>query len=457
MLSLFSITGCTIHEIDPTPMPLVILGENRDISAAEIETETTPEEPWWEQLRIEELDSLIEIALEQNWDAKFAFHRLEQAITDTDAIRASTWPELSFDAGWEVSEGPEQTRKTVNDISAELSWDVDIFKRLGSTQARERFLAKASWWELQAVRLTISAEVSEAYLDHSSESLLLDLLAEQEASAMNYLRLVEVRYEQGLTTEIDVLQQRGQVAEIRSVVPPTVTRKGIARLRMDALLGTLPGSWQPKEITAFPPISEAPALPLNPLSLLTQRPDLQQLQNEVASADADVGRALAERLPKLTLSLESAWSDSQGTFNPINTLAAGLAGPIIDFGARKQESLRTQAVVKTRLALFTQAYIEAVEDTQKILLQLASQQALLEILEEQSQLLERTLNQSQLRYQQGLTDYLPVLTTQQSLYRLQQRILREKRLYFSYKVSLFRALGGPLQLTPIQSENRKKK
>jgi multidrug efflux system outer membrane protein len=445
VLSLFFLTGCQIHEINPTPMPLVTVTGNTDNPVYETASETPPEEAWWLQLGIEELDTLIEVALEQNWDTKQAFYRLEQAIAGTRSARSASWPELAFDAGWGISEGPEQTRTKVNELGADLSWDVDLFRRLSSTVARERFLAKASWWELQALRLTISAEVSQAYLDYLAESLLLNLLADQETAAMKYLSLVEVRFEQGLTTEIAVLQQRGQVAEIRSVIPLTIARQGIAMLRMDALLGELPGTWQPNISESLPPIREITASsPISPLSLLSQRPDLIQLQNEVASADADVGRALAERLPRLALSLESSWSDSRGAFNPINTLAAGLAGPIIDFGARQQKSLRAQAIVNARLAEFTQAYIEAVEDTQKISLQLSSQQDLLEILEQQSQLLERTLHQSQLRYQQGLTDYLAVLTTQQALYRLQQRILREKRLYFSHKVSQFRALGGPL-------------
>lgn len=441
----FFLTGCQIHEIDPTPLPLVTTTGMSDNSGYEKASKTPPEEAWWLQFGINELDTLIKVALEKNWDTKQAFYRLEQSIAETRSARFGSWPELAFDASWKISEGPEQKRTQVNALGADLSWDVDLFNRLRSTVERERFLAKASWWELQSIRLTVSAEVSQAYFDYLAESLLLDLLTEQESSAMEYLNLVQVRFEQGLTTEIAVLQQRGQVAEIRSVVPPTIARQKIAQLRMDALLGELPGTWQPNMSKWLPPIHETSASPpLNPLSLLSQRPDLIQLQNEVASADADVGRALAERLPRLALSLESNWSDSRGAFDPINTLAAGLAGPIIDFGARKQNSLRAQAVVNARLAEFTQAYIEAVEDTQKISLQITSQQDLLEILEEQSQLLERTLQQSQLRYQQGLTDYLAVLTTQQALYRLQQRILREKRLYFSHKVYQFQTLGGPL-------------
>jgi outer membrane protein TolC len=403
--------------------------------------------PWWEQFKIDELNRIIDEALEQNWDTKSAAFRLEQAIATSNAAIAKTWPELSFDSGLEVSKGRGQKRATSSDANLDLSWDVDIFKRLSSSQARDNFLAKARWWELQAIRLTISTEVSEAYLDYIAETLLLDLLADQETAASSFLSLVEVRYEQGLTTEIDVLQQRGQVADIRSVIPRTLARKGIAKLRIEALLGKLPGSWQASNIPALPPIKGTVVSELNQIALLNQRPDLLQLQNLVASADADVGRALAERLPRLTLQLESSWNDTTSSFNPINTLAAGLAGPIFDFGARKQESLRTQAVVKARLAEFTQAYIEAVETTRRVILQLSSQEKLLAILKEQDQLLERILNQAQLRYKQGLTDYLPVLTTQQTLYRLQQRIIVEKRLYYTYKIAFYRALGGPIPYT----------
>ncbi len=72
----------------------------------------------------------------------------------------------------------------------------------------------------------------------------------------------------------------------------------------------------------------------------------------------------------------------------------------------------------------------------------ARQRELVVALERRAEILERTLEQTRLRYSQGITDYLPVLTALQGLQQVQRELLRQRRVLVSLRIRLFRAVGG---------------
>ena len=136
------------------------------------------------------------------------------------------------------------------------------------------------------------------------------------------------------------------------------------------------------------------------------------------------------------------------------TLSSGLALPLLDWGSRRAEVVRSKEVYRERLAIFAQVYQDAVLDVENAVVRAVKQRELNERLEERGKLLEEVLQQSQERYTRGLTDYLPVLTSLQQLNAVEQRLIRERRKLLSQRVTLHRALGGPVPTQESESERR---
>ncbi|MCI5120486.1 MAG: RND transporter, partial [Candidatus Electrothrix sp. AUS4] len=93
-------------------------------------------------------------------------------------------------------------------------------------------------------------------------------------------------------------------------------------------------------------------------------------------------------------------------------------------------------------AVWSQAYLEAVEEVENSLTQEQEQGKLLLALQEQLQVAESLFEQTRNRYLHGVTDYLPVLTALVSVQNLERSLIRQQRLLLSHRLQLYHALGG---------------
>jgi outer membrane protein TolC len=238
------------------------------------------------------------------------------------------------------------------------------------------------------------------------------------------------------------LQQSSQLAETESLVPPTEAALRLSENRLDVLIGEAPDARnRVDDEDAFANIEALPFLGV-PSDLLLNRPDLRALQAELVAADADIGRAIAERLPRITLEGAYYYEDGPVFTGPAAFLLGSLVQPLLDWGARKAEVERNRALYVERLADFSQAYLEAIEEVENALYQERKQRVFLSRLEDRRRILAKTVEETRDRYTSGLTDFLPVLNALQELQRLERVILRQQRDLIGFRIRLHRALGG---------------
>ncbi|MCW5202610.1 TolC family protein [Desulfobulbus sp. US4] len=111
-----------------------------------------------------------------------------------------------------------------------------------------------------------------------------------------------------------------------------------------------------------------------------------------------------------------------------------------------------KAKVAEKMAAWSQAYLEAVEEVENSLCQEQEQSKLLVALEEQLRVAESLLEQTRNRYLHGVSDYLPVLSALVSVQNLERSLIRQQRVHLSYRLQLYHALGGsPFQSLSSQS------
>lgn len=436
------LTGCQLHRIDPSPHPIEKGGSAYSIASP---VSRPPDRVWWTAFADPKLDALIREALENNLTVLQALARLDQATALTRQAKAAQLPFLDLEANsqkeWIDGDGEEGFTQ----VGGALAWEIDVFNRLGSAAVARKSEQTARLEDVEAVRLSLSAEVAGAYFDAVEQRRQLDLLQQQIDIDKDLLELTELRFNGGLTASVDVLQQSSQLAETESLVPPTEAALRVSENRLDVLIGQSPDAVdRVDDKDDFVDIGDLPFLGV-PSDLLLNRPDLRAIRSELVAADAEIGQAIAERLPRVTLEGSYLYGDGPGFTGPAAVLLGSLVQPLLDWGARKAEVERNRALYVERLAGFSQAFLVAIEDVENALYQERKQREFLDRLERRRRVLERTVQETQDRYTNGLTDFLPVLDAVQELRRIERILVQQKRELIGFRIQLHRALGGNVE------------
>ncbi|MCB1148991.1 MAG: TolC family protein, partial [Chlamydiia bacterium] len=334
-------------------------------------------------------------------------------------------------------------------LAGQLSYEVDLWRRIDSTVRAACENVRATKQDLDATALTLSGTAAEFWLTLQEQKELIALIESQIAASRTQLELVELRYTVGESTGLDVYQQRLQLAGTEADLPPARRAYELAVNGLQTLLGR-PAvgapDWQIEELEeTLPPL---PSLG-TPWDLTQCRPDLKAAFHRVLAADYEVGAAIADRLPKLTLTMLAELS----SFNlrkffdgELYSLAANLTAPIIDGGRRLCEVERRRAILWERVNAFGDLFLQAIKEVEDALEREKEQINLLEKLHVQSQAAQSAFEESQWRYIAGQTNYLDVITALQSLQNIERRLILEKKNLWSYRVALYRALGGGFEI-----------
>ena len=409
-------------------------------------------ERWWKEFNDPKLNRVVQRALQGNLELRAAWERVSQAKAIVAGADAAYWPQVNaqLDAARTRSVFNLGDRGvlsvTANRFSASLpaSYEVDLWGRIGAESDAAEFELKATRKDFETLAMSVAAEASEAWFDWIRERAQNKLLSDQLKTNETFLELVELRFKQSLASAVDVYQQRQLVIASRASLAQAVANQKIARHRLAVLLGKAPSSklLRPSEsLPALPPLPSAGI----PTLLLKRRPDVRAAQLRVAAADHRVGAAIAARFPSLTLSgsvgFNSPEIPSFFDFFVWNILG-GITAPIIDGGRRSAEVDRNKAVVRERVHQFGQVLLQAMMEVENTLALEKQNNKYIDELEEQLKTATATLREARARYANGLSDFLPVLTSLQSLQQLEQNILTAKRQLLSYRIQLCRALGG---------------
>jgi len=433
--------GCAGHPVEVNPQPgsptAVYSAEAKSLAAAPAVT------AWWETMQSAHLNDYVERALRTSHTVEAARARLAQADAVYRRAGAALGPTLDFKGRYDHDIKSNIPREDYTEFGVGLSWEIDLFGRLRSTRQTRRMERESRAYLLEGVRLNLTVGVTEAYLGVIEQNELLRLLHSQRDSSLEFLRIIQQRFDQGLISKVDLLQQQSQVADIESLIPDAEANLRVQENILKTLTGNGPDAQALSVDNSLPMSVPLPSLG-NPGDLLAQRPDLQAARADLVASDADVGRALAERLPRLSFSADALLVDGRGKENLFSSLAPSVLLPLLDWGSRRMEVVRSKEVYRERFEIFTQAYIDAVLEVENAVVRAVKQKELNERLDERRGLLETVLEQSKERYTQGLTDYLPVLTSLQQLNAVEQRLIRERRKLLSLRVTLHRALGGPV-------------
>ena len=290
--------------------------------------------------------------------------------------------------------------------------------------------------------MNLAASTAEQWFLLLEQRALLELLEAQVELNRTFLELARLRWGNSLGAGVDVLQQQEQLLRLEAQRPLFKSRVRSLENQLRLLTGQGPGSLETP--VRFKALSPVPKVGL-PLEIIRQRPDIQAAEQQLIAADHRVAAALAQRYPaiRLTGSMGYQAEDLGDLLDRwIWNLVGSLSASLFDGGRRAAEVERSRALLQERALAFKEKALIALKEISNALASEAGERAHLKLLESELEVARLLLGETQARYTEGLSDYLPVLTALRALQQLEQSRLTVQRRIISQRIQLHRALGG---------------
>lgn len=406
---------------------------------------------WWKDFGDPTLNDLVAVALTENFSLRTAWDRLAQAEAATRKTGGTLWPQANLNAGYRRSRQIVQDEAVYGNlysIGVAASYEVDLWRRLRSSQEAARLDAEASRDAVDAAAITLAASVANTWCQLAEAKALVRIAQEQIESNQQVLEIVTIQFRNGAASAADILRQRQLVSATEGQLISAQETVELLQQTLSVLIGRPPElAWDQMMVT-LPELGPMPKLGV-PSEVLWRRPDVRLTYRQVQAADQRLASAVADRYPRLSLSAsaETTATSVRDLFDDwIGNLAANAVQPLIDGAQRKAEVERQEAIVSERIHAWGQALLDAIQDIEMALTQQRQQALLLESLQQQLELAERTYGHNRERFMKGQTDYIRVLESLQSLQSLQRDVVRARRGLIQRRIDLYRSTAGPWDL-----------
>lgn len=435
---------------------------------------TAPQAPaadmaaWWRALNDEELDSLVDRAVKYNPDIEIALDRLQQARTYEAVVIGYALPDVDASAGAGRGTGSDLTRgradtalrsadngaglQHINTIAGfDSVWELDLFGKYRREFEAARADTQAARAARYGVLTSVVADVVRAYVDLRGLQVRAGILHKASDVLRESLRIVNIRYERGITNELDVQLATRELATLEAEIAPVEAEANAAQYALAVLVGEYPENMV-KELSRpdLIPSMPAPAPPGVPIDLLKRRPDIMEAERELAAATARIGVATADLFPQVALvggigSQGQGWGTTPSVSKHIWSFGPGAVWPLLDFGAI--DALVDIAHLEARASLvnYRKTILNAVQQVDMSLDAYQAQEARLENLSTAMIAGQRAVDLATSRYNRGLTDFLNVVDAERQFYDLQEQYSEAQVAQGEQFVQLYKSLGGGWQ------------
>jgi multidrug efflux system outer membrane protein len=448
-----ALAGCAAV---PTPQPALPPLPASFANRPEEAQAGVPAAAFWRGFQDPQLDALVARALEANLDLRRAVARLRETRALARQADARLLPELGATgsaARVRDFSGPDDSVRPGHGAYAlglDLRWEVDLFGRLSGERQAAQVSALAGEAELQAVRLSVSADVTRNYFELRGlqERLRVARAALQTQQAV--LRLVQARLEVGRGTALDTERARALVQRTAANVPELEAALQRTRYRLAVLCGHAPTELDAalQEQRPLPGLRSVALGGIgSPEELLRRRPDVRAAELEVAAAAARAGVARAALFPRVTLGGTLGHNasrlgalDDESTY--IYNLGAQLAWTLLDFGRQRALIAAADARSEAVLRSYERTVLGVLEETEGALSDYTRSQQRAQLLFDAARAAEAAAAIARGRFEAGVIDFLAVLDAERESLAARDQLAQSQSGAAVALVAVFKALAG---------------
>ena len=400
-----------------------------------------PAQPWQAYFKDARLDQLIAASLANNRDLRVSMLNIEVARAQVGLSRANEFPTVNLQ-GTHTRETGLQTINTVG--LAVAGYELDLWGRVRSLTDAALAQLAATEEARKAAQISLVASVANAYYAMAGDQALLDVATQTLKTRTDSMKLVQLRFDNGVTSSIDLQLNKSLVETARVAYVAAQRQRALDQNALELLIG----GPLPAQLPAAPAWDDMalPDVPAGlPSDVLLNRPDVRQAEQQLVAANADIGAARAAFFPTISLTgsygtasttLSGLFDHQAWSFIPQVTL------PLFDAGRTRNNLNVSKAQRDIAQAQYEKAIQSAFRDVADALAgratlvdQLSAQQA-------ETDAEAARFKLSDLLYTNGVASSLDQLDAQRSLFASQQALVQVKLALLQNRIAVYRALGG---------------
>ena len=421
----------------------------------EVFRQTLPvDDQWWKSFGDTTLYSLISIAVDRNYSVLTAIDRMNMAKAGLRMERSGFFPTVGINAGWtrqqtsgNTSELPQSTQHYY-DVSANMSWELDIFGSIRQRVKAQKETFAASKEEYTAVMVSLSAQVASSYIQLRELQQELKVVERNCASQAAVLKITEVRYNTGLVSKLDVAQAKSVYFSTKASIPQLESGINQYITSLAVLLGTYPQEIRPvlERVGELPDYMEPISIGI-PADLLMRRPDIRSAEHQINAQAASLGASKSDWLPQVFIKGSVGYASKD--FKDLTKhksftyeIAPALSWTIFSGGKLVNATKSARAQLDEAIDQFNQTVLTAVQETDNAMTAYRSSIKQIVALREVRNQGQETLTLSLDLYKQGLTPFQNVLDAQRSLLSYENQLVQARGNSLLQLIALYQALGG---------------
>ena len=460
ILGILFLTACSVGrdyqspETDPLVQEQFLEHDQGRFQAAE------PIVAWWRQFNEDQLSRLVEQALEHNLDVRIALANLQEARLLLSGTKFDRVPivEARADATRQLQSKeaifPPFGNRTQTTYYAgfDTVWELNLFGRVSQRIAASEANLEAREADLDAVYVTIAAEVAHTYIELRGAQYRLDVANQNTDNQQQTYNLTRDLFQGGVSDKLDIERARAQLELTKSTIPPLEAEVNAAMNRLAVLTGQPPTALN----ITLQSVKPLPTIPStvnvgNPVDLLRRRPDIRAAEREFARAVAAYNVNVADLYPNVTFNGSLGFSST--TISNLITGAAGtyLLGPQINWAAFNIGRVLTQidaadARTEARLASFDKTVLKALEETETAMVKFSREEQRRARLQQAAASSAKAAGYAQERFEAGIDNLLDVLVAQRTMLEAQDRLATSEIDVLRNLIAIYKALGGGWQV-----------
>lgn len=409
---------------------------------------------WWAAVGDPVLVELIAAAQQDNPALAAALARIDQARAAARLAGASLIPRLEANttaSRAKTQMPPPPMAYTSGSASADAVWELDLFGAL--RRGREAAVARAEAARLQwhDARVTLAAEVAQAYLDLRTCEALVAIYREDHEALARLKELTGRKVASGFGAPADLELVTASTAEGSSRVRGQDAQCRLNRITLAWLTGLEAGALETRLAAGRGQLPQPAGLAVQaiPAEVLAQRPDLAALEQELMAGSLDVGVAQAERYPKLRLTGSIGYSRvralGESFGGPQWSIGPGLIAPLFDGGRSAALVAQADARFAEAVATWQQRARLAVREVETALVRIDGAEARLGDADTAVAAFQRYQKATETRYETGAGSLFEQEDARRSTLQASGAALQLRAERFAAWLSLYKAVGGGWQ------------
>jgi NodT family efflux transporter outer membrane factor (OMF) lipoprotein len=456
-----ALTACTVGPHATTNVPLPPIRTAETITpvngpAQHITIGTPVPQEWWQAFASPKLNALVTETLAHNNDLATADATWRQAREQSRSVAGQQAP--AIDANYQAQRAriarvlatplfdPDNYLYTLHTAQVTVAYPLDLFGAGRNKVRSSRAAAEVARHRLAAARTTVVANLVLATIQHAA--LEAEVAATRNAIQSNreLVDLLQKRRQLGDVGEADVAAQATALATVEASLPPLERQLRHQTSLITTLLGQPAGSPAP-DLPSLAELTLPADLPLGlPAEIVANRPDVAAAEAQMRGAAADVGTAIAARLPAIQLTgtfggTATQFADMFASGNPFYTLLGSVTQPIFHAGALLHQQHAALAALEAAKSQYRAAALQAFLDVDDALSGLKTDAAALDAATRADTAATRSLMMMRRQVELGAQGTLALLTASSAASQASVQLVAASAARLTDTVALFQAAG----------------